>query len=173
MLRRLPTHLLRWMQTSLPLPHGSLREPPEPAFRYPYSSLRAQQPRYFHHTWGGTTQPQFDPDIQKLTIFRPDRWHYSRVDPPTEKRSAGKAALITCHSRWPLGKEGNCARPENRISTQRFIKPSVSGFPRQPTDSIPLLVHIATSRSAGMIFHLDPYLWSWMLGLPRRSFKGM
>ena len=49
-----------------------------------------------------------------------------------------KAALLTRHSRWPLGKEGNCAGTENRISIQRRYMPSVSGSPRQPITSIPL-----------------------------------
>ena len=71
--------------------------------------------------------------------------------------SAGKAALVTRHSRWPLGKEGNCAEPENRISIQRLFMPSVSGFPRQPTISITALPHIATNHvpGAGLMVKLD------------------
>ena len=65
---------------------------------------------------------------------------------PVGFQSARKAALLTRHSRWPLGKEGNCVRPENRISIQRLYMPSVSGSPRQPTISIPLPRHIATTH---------------------------
>ena len=40
--------------------------------------------------------------------------------------------LITRHSRWPLGKEGNCVRPEHRTSDSRPLLPGATSVPRQP-----------------------------------------
>jgi hypothetical protein len=80
--------------------------------------------RYSHLTWGGIIQQKYDLKALLMTFFRPDRKYILLSESTNGEMSAGKAALITRHSRWPLGKEGNCAGPENRISIQRLFMPS-------------------------------------------------